>query len=399
MDPMATLDPIGTRIAVWRDARGLSQAHLAAMVGRSQPWMSKVESGLKSASLRQSDLLSVAQALQVTVAELLGLPPDPLSDPVRAPASAAVAGIRAALVELAAGERRTSDVDVGQVAGRVAALTAARMQADYTTAAVRLPDLLLDAGSHGEVAAPYLVEALFTARATLKGLGHVDLAREAAHLAVSTAKASGDGPWVGQAVYSYVHALPTELSDMGVRMLSRQADDLQADTTRAGLETYGMCHLMCALRAAIAKDPATAAGHLAEAADVASRIGMPAGDQPSGFNGQWFCAPNVDLWRVAVAAELGDAGEALAVRDRLDVAAIPYPNRLGYYWADLGRALASGEQDEAAMAALVNAEAAAPQFFRMSPGSVDLVRVLVNRARNRAVSGPGGQLARRLNVL
>ncbi len=402
MNPMTTpyTDPIGTRIARWREARGWSQQVLAGLIGRSQGFVSLVESGRRQVD-RRSELLLFADALQVTVGELLGMPPDPLRDPVRAPASAAVAGIRSALVDLTRGVRRPAEVPLEQVRQQVTAMTEARMRADYAATALAMRQVLLAAGAHGSDGAPALVEALFTCRATLKGLGHVDLARQAAELAVTTAQNGAEGPWLGQATYSYVHALPTELAGMGVQILSDHADGLQRDPSREGLETYGMCHLMIALQAAISSDAATAAAHLDEAAAVAAHVGAPGPEAPLGFNGQWFCPVNVDLWRVAIAAELGDASAAVEVRDRLDLRGLDLPpNRLGYYWGDMGRALARSEQDdEAALLALVNAEAAAPQWFRMSPGSVDLTRVLVNRSQDRAVTGPARKLARGLNLI
>jgi transcriptional regulator with XRE-family HTH domain len=64
---------IGERIAFYRRRRGLTQAVLAGLVGRSEDWLSKVERGDRQ--IRRLDVLTeVAQALRVTLGDLLGQP-------------------------------------------------------------------------------------------------------------------------------------------------------------------------------------------------------------------------------------------------------------------------------------------------------------------------------------
>lgn len=61
----------GQRIARARRRRGLSQAALAGLVGRSESWLSQVERGLRQVD-SHSVLLSLAEVLRVDVAELTG---------------------------------------------------------------------------------------------------------------------------------------------------------------------------------------------------------------------------------------------------------------------------------------------------------------------------------------
>ena len=63
--------PIGERIAVYRRRRGLSQAALAALIGRSESWLSQVERGKRSAD-RLSVLVEMAKILHVDVEALTG---------------------------------------------------------------------------------------------------------------------------------------------------------------------------------------------------------------------------------------------------------------------------------------------------------------------------------------
>jgi transcriptional regulator with XRE-family HTH domain len=64
---------VGERIAFYRRRRGLTQAVLAGLVGRSEDWLSKVERGERE--VRRVDLLAdVAKALRVSLGDLLGQP-------------------------------------------------------------------------------------------------------------------------------------------------------------------------------------------------------------------------------------------------------------------------------------------------------------------------------------
>src|SRR5437868_4027943 len=69
---MATLG-LGARIAAYRRRRGLSQAALAGLVGRSESWLSQVERGVRSVD-RLSVLLDLARVLHVNVEALTGRP-------------------------------------------------------------------------------------------------------------------------------------------------------------------------------------------------------------------------------------------------------------------------------------------------------------------------------------
>lgn len=64
---------IGERVAFYRARRGLTQAVLASLVGRSEDWLSKIERGERE--IRRLDILGeVASALRVSLADLLGQP-------------------------------------------------------------------------------------------------------------------------------------------------------------------------------------------------------------------------------------------------------------------------------------------------------------------------------------
>ena len=64
---------LGARIAAYRRRRGLSQAALAGLIGRSESWLSQVERGIRSVD-RLSVLLDLASVLRIDVEALIGRP-------------------------------------------------------------------------------------------------------------------------------------------------------------------------------------------------------------------------------------------------------------------------------------------------------------------------------------
>lgn len=389
-------DRIGDRIRVWRKRRGgMTQKTLADLAGLSQSYISQIESGQVPLD-RKSTQAAVASALNISVAQLLGKPHD--SDPLRARAVAHVPAIRAVLVEMAAGQRRTPGRDADSLRDVVRHVTDLRNAADYAAVAPLLPDLLTDLYGHDGGLAPQTVEALFCTRYALKTMGYPDLALTAAQVGVQVAEGYEEPAWRGQAVYSLVQAFPVESAALGARMTAVTADELQG--VAEAQEVYGCLHILAAFESAVALNQADAAAHLDEAADVARVLGEPEryGDVSAGFNGNWFGPTQVEYWRVAVAAELGDTGEAVRVSERINLDAAPVPNRWVYYWTDLARALAAGGEDQGAMRALARAERAAPQHFRFNPVVRSLVPTLIQRAARKAVGDEMLALAQKLGI-
>lgn len=390
---------LGKRIRAWRRRRsGMSQATLAGLAGLSQGYISQLESGDKPLD-RKHTQAAIAAALNVSVAQLIGQAGGQ-DDPVRACALAHVPTIRNALVEISSGERRTPRRDRDTLIEHTRQLTDARNAADYAQVAAHLPDLLLDLYGAGPALTPQLVEALFATRYALKTMGYPDLGLTAAQVGVRVADEFGDPAWLGQATYSLVQAYPVESAALGATRIAAAADALQDVSGRAAQEVYGCLHILAGFQHAVQGDAATAGVHLDEATAVAVRLGEPDryADLSAGFNGNWFGPTQVDYWRVAVAAELGDAGEAIRVADRIDLQVLPVPNRWVYLWIDLARAQVANNMDAAAMVALGKAERAAPQHFRFNPVTANLVHTIIGRAKRRAVSADMLGLARKLGL-
>lgn len=393
------MQTMGERIRSWRRRRdGMSQKLLADLSGLSQAYISQIESGQRPLD-RKSTQAAIASALNVSVPQLIGKPADD-ADPVRDRAMVHVPAIRETLVELAHGERHRPERDPDQLRAAVVEATELRNAADYAALAPRLPMLLRELAGHDGAMAPEIVEVLFAARYALKTMGCPDLAREAAEIGLRVATEHNEPSSLGVATYSLVQSFPLESAALGYQLVNRATNDLARATGRDGQEMYGCLHLLTAFQAAIAERADQAAAHLDEAADVARVLGEPERRSQliAGWNGNWFGPAQVEVWRVAVAAELGDTGNAARVASRIDLAALPVPNRHVYYWIDLARALAAGGQDLDAMHALGRAERAAPQHFRFSRVALDLVSTLIARAKRRAVGAELAALARKLGL-
>lgn len=373
---------IGERVACWRRRRGKSQRVLAGLAGMSQPYLSQIESGQKPVD-RRATLIALANALQVSVADLAGATGDP-TDPAKASATAYVPEIRRALVLREMGEVG------GQPRHDVAAAMAAGGAYDFAGLAPMVPGLL--AGLRGAD----LIQVAHVSSYLLSDLGHPDLGRDAARLAISEANAVGEPAWIGVAEFIRVLAMPPEMPEAALRLAMRAADDLQAlagDTEVR--QAYGMLHLAAGLRSAVAGGRAAAFDHLAEARQAAESLGEPAA---LGLNRFAFGPTNVGFWTVALHLETGEPQRALEAAARLDPSAVPLANRQGPFFSDVATAFAATGRDDEAVAAFLRAEAVGPQWFRLRPTSRDTIASIIRRRRRHAITAPLRRAARAVNL-
>ena len=365
---------IGQRVAAWRRRRGLTQRVLAGLAGISQPYLSQIETGLRPVE-RHSTLIGLANALQVSVAELLEQPGDP-TDPVKASAAVTVGEIRAAIILREEGRTRPGD------GASVEAAMAAAIAKDHRTLGPMLPALI------GSCTGTDLVRAGYAATRYLLDLGYPDLAREAANLARAGARRDEVAPmWLGVAEFQRVQTLPPETAPFAAEEAARAADDLQpfiADPDTR--EVYGMLHLVTAQKEAIAGDASSARSHLDEAATEALTLGDPADGR--GVCSLAFGPTNVGLWRLAINNQLGEPEAAISAAEGVDPRRTRVPDRHAYYWVDLAQALAAVRRDQDAITALLRAEAVCPQWVRIRKEVHDTVNVVLTRTQRGAVSTP-----------
>lgn len=376
----------------------MTQQALADLAGLSQAYISQIESGRKPLD-RKSTQVAIASALNISVCQLLGTA-DERADPILDRAAMHLPAIRAALIEVGTGERRAPRRDREAVRVAVQEMIDLRGEADYASAAARLPDLLLDVAAHGDAFSAEAIELADCAMTTCKAMGNIDLGRAAAEIGLRAADRQDSPAWRGQAIFGWIHSFPAESAALGARIAARTADELQGIARPEAREVYGFLHLTSALQAAVASRLDDARAHLSEATDVARSLGEPkrTSSFAAGFNGNWFGPTNVRCWQIAIAAELGDTGAAIETAAQTDLSALPVPHRQVHFWTDYARALATASKDRDAMVALAKAERAAPQHFRRNPVVRDLVATLINRAKRRAVAGEMTALARKLGI-
>ncbi|MEV6297863.1 helix-turn-helix transcriptional regulator [Actinoplanes sp. NPDC051861] len=361
---------IGGNVAYWRKKRGKNQRVLAGLASMSQPYLSQIERGIRSVNNRGT-LAALANALEVSIADLTGQPGDP-NEPSRAAAAAHVPAIREALIRREFGELEEPRHDVRQ-------LMVAGGRYDFATVAPQLPNML------GGLRGGDLVQVAHVGVYTLKHLGYADLAREAARLAVTEARELGDPAWIGIAEFIRILAMPPEMPGAPTRLAQRVADELQPHIGDPRVrQAYGMLHLHAGLRAAVDRRGDTAHDHLLEAGQAARSLGEPEDDL--GLARFAFGPTNVGFWEVAIELELGEPQRAVEASDRVAPGRIPLANRQAPYFADVGTALVQAGRDHEAIAAFLRSEAAGPQWFRLRPTVRDTIGSVVRRTKRNAVT-------------
>jgi transcriptional regulator with XRE-family HTH domain len=389
----------GARIRFWRLKRGLSQRTLAGLAGLSQGFVSQVEAGLKEID-RRSTLVRLADALQVSVADIVGQPFAP-GDPQHARALTAIPEIRAALVGLTYLDLRpAASRTPAELGASVSELMQHRRKCEYADAAQMIAPLLRDLGAtaYGPRSKDraeglrLLALTTYTAAFVLKYLGFVDLPLSAAERCHDAAHELGKPEWIGLAEFTRLHMLPPESRDVGRQLAATTTDLLARELTSPEvLQAYGMLHLTSAWTEALAGDTDAVGTHLDEADGIAGRLGADPRD--GGFAQMNFGPANIAQWRVSLALEAGESGRAVKLARSFRPGAFISPSRIAAFHIDFGSALAAGRRnDTEALAEFVHAERVAPQRVRLSPVVRDTVGAMLRRARADA----GGDMLRGL---
>ncbi|MEV6971762.1 helix-turn-helix domain-containing protein [Hamadaea sp. NPDC051192] len=372
---------IGRRIRYWRRRRGgMTQQILADRAGLSQSYISQVENGIENPDSR-STLIAIAQALDISMAELLGFPGDP-ADPNKAEAVASVPEVRLALLEVEIMERPAEARSGDELAARLARIDALRLSCDFANSVPELPYLLRHSIGHS----PRLRAAILHATASLlRSIGYRDLAWRASDMALAAVRESDDLSLLGPVQFTRLKCMPGERPALLEAEARRTYEELQPHTsdelTRRG---YGALHLSAALVESVQKRTVDLNSHFDEAASVARSLGEPL--HPGGMS-MSFGPTNVDLWRMATALELGQFHRVVEISKDVDPTALRDANRISTYWLDSARALAHlpGREGDA-LAHLQKAKDAAPQYMRILPAARNTVSVMITRAKRAAVA-------------
>ncbi|WP_018353285.1 helix-turn-helix domain-containing protein [Longispora albida] len=385
------MEDVGERVKLWRKRRGMTQRVLAGLAGMSQPYLSQIESGVRTVE-RRSTLLDLAKALAVSVSDLTGLPGDP-TDPAKAKAAAAVPVIRAALVDIYGETARPTGRSSEQFAADVLAAGDLRAATDFAGLAPLLPDLLRDAYRYRT----WLSHTAALSTSCLRALGYRDLAWQAADLAVRVAREDDDIARLGVAQFQLLQVTPVESSATAARIAQTARDELEPHLSNPVVrQAYGMLHLRQALHVAVTGG-AGHQDHLHEASNLAASLGEPAGGE---YDLLGFGPTNVGLWSMAVAHELGEPHRVIEIGRDVQPDRLPkLRGRQASYYLDLGKALAAiGGHEREAVVMVGRACHVAPQYVRVMPSARSAVASMITRAKRRAVADDLRSLASKMGI-
>lgn len=381
---------IGERVAFYRRRRGLSQAVLADLVGRTEDWLSKIERGQRD--IRRLDVLAeVAKALRVTLGDLLGEPvlmeDEEQDDDVPAIRDALMAPQRLSQT-LFSSSMSQEYIDPAPVARLAEATWSSYQKGDIGRVVAALPGLIktaqrletasADDADYRRSCAAVSARVHHLAATTLSKVGEADLAWIAAERAMQAADTSDDPLVLASAARSGTHALlavgrfddALELGDTAARWLTpRMADD-----DPSALSLYGMLHLRSAVAAARHNDRGTTTELLSRAGQAADRLGVDANYWQTGFG-----PSNVELHRLSAALDLGDVAYVTDTGPSVNVDELP-AERQATHLIDVARALSMVARDEEALQTLLTAEQRAPTLVRHSTAVREAVRNMYRRA-------------------
>lgn len=381
---MLSTATVGERIALYRRRRGLGQAQLARLVGRTASWLEQVERGVRSVD-RAAVLGQLAAVLRVPVGDLA---PGSLVEQERDEEAPAVAAVRAALT---AYPTLAKPVNGRPPSGRE--LIALRYAVDHAwelVSAARqselaelLPGLLARAEaaraawvrSDDRTSLTLAAETYQLTSALLSQACEPVLAWLAADRALVVAELSGDRLLTAASAFRLTEAfLTADRLEQALHVATATADALERRLENAAPElvsVWGALHLLAAVAAAGRQQREQALAHLDHAGTAARRVGEGRNDGHTGFG-----PAAVALHEVSVAVELGDPVRALRVATTVDTGPLA-PEHLARLSIDVARAAAQHGRPDEAVTALLQAERLTPELVAASSRSREVVRELL----------------------
>ncbi|UQA93726.1 helix-turn-helix domain-containing protein [Streptomyces halobius] len=371
LDETAAGGPIGARLAAWRLRRGLTRDGLASRTGLDLDYVAGLETGLEWVD-RRGPVAALAAALRLDVADLTGQPYPPRGEE-HAAVRAVAFHLRRRLV------RPRSDTPSGPRLEELAERTRAAADADATgderSLALALPELI-ETADHTVATAPAAgqeeamrlrVEAHVLGAGLLRRLGYKDLAWMLLHRA---------RPGTREQLPVLVEEVRL-LIDLGLPEYALARAE-RAEDAGAGWEMpvlAAVAQAMAGRRQQAERLLATAAGRATSARELAMVVAA----------------------RAAVAAEYGDAEEAVGHARAADLAALSGAHRSRLLTV---AAAAEARQDRADQAAarLVEADAAAPLRLRLDPFAREVIAVLAARTSDTALATAVRSLAERAGL-
>jgi transcriptional regulator with XRE-family HTH domain len=378
----------GARVAKLRKDRGLTQAELAARIGRTASWVSQVERGVQPV-VRLDVLQLLAQGLE---APLQTLQPNAPAEPqehadVEQPND--LDGARLVISGHPALRAVLGD-DPGEHPGLLELSSEARHvwdlahSAEFAQLSTELERLVprLEGASRAvepDQQGPYfalLSQTYQALSAAFVRQDEADAAWVAADRAIRAAELAERPHLVCAAIVRLTQAfVRLKRFDQAEHAAASAIDALQEHTAGKAapeaLSVLGALHLALAFVHARAGRRMEARAEIANAREVAARIGEDRNDYDLEFG-----PTNVEIQAVSTAVELGDAGEALDIGHTIDAAQLSAERR-SRLLMDLGRAYTQRRQIGEALDCLLRAEELAPESARSHVAARSSIRELM----------------------
>ncbi|MFY1625471.1 helix-turn-helix domain-containing protein [Micromonospora sp. WMMD735] len=373
--------PVGRRVAYWRGRRKLSQQVLADRLGKSKSWVDKVERGVRALD-KVSTLQDIAAVLRIEPGVLLGRHAEPAGVTERAEG---VERIRTALttyeIALARPNTRRPVLTAERLTRETAHAWTAFQLARYPQVVDLVPELVADAQrTHAQdprAGRVPLVEAYRVTASLLVKLGAFDVAWLAVDRAMTVATGNrvlvaATAVQLGQVLRGSGRARVAK--SVMLTAAYRIAPPMIESGPPAELSLCGTLLVQAALAAACAGDDRTAAELFDEAAEMAAQVGDGHDHHRTGFG-----PTAVELARITVAVELGDAEAAVAWHEKVTMRDgwrwLPAEHRAAYL-IDVARAYLQANDPVNAGRVLMEAHRTAPaEIYHRPTGRETLAQV------------------------
>lgn len=397
--------PVGRRIRLARERRGLTRAVLAGLLGKSESWLKRVELG-QLQSPRLPTLLKVAEILKVAdLSDLTGTHGTVETAALITVGHPALPAVRRAIVT-APLVPDGPPPDLAHLRARLDLAWRIRHTSPRhrTALAELLPALITDATAatrqhtNGSRQPAYgiLAEVMNLSQMFVAYQPDPTLLWRVAERGLMAAQESGEPATIAAAVWFLGQAHrdagqwdeATAVVDDALAMLETRLPD--ADTE--SISMYGALCFEAAYTAARMGEAGLAWRMWDRAEQTAARLPADHYHRQTSFS-----RVIIGAHAVTAAVELQTPGEAARFARRTSAAAIPSAPRRGRHLIEVARAEAARGNDEAVLSTLQAAQESAPETLRYNGYGRRMVLDLLEGPR--ALRRPAGDLARAVGLL
>jgi transcriptional regulator with XRE-family HTH domain len=376
---------IGARLLRIRLARRKSLRVVAGLAGMGKSKLSQIERG-EVALDSISDIVALANALQIAPSELMRLP---VPAPANGHTDSTIEAIRLALDAIDVGRPEGLVVPVAALREQVAQIHRQRRACQTAEVATELPVLvrnlhttLIAGADHDELLELGVYLHAHVTRWWLReAVAPADLIRRVVFLARRLAQERDTVSTLGVAGFIVADTL---LSGGAFALGQAELDALSMPPTT--VETAGLVGQITALHATAARlndRPGDMAAPLDAADELAERFGSTGEIDSVGYV---FGPVDAAVMRMALALEAGDADQSAGIARGVDPERHPFTVNRANWWMWYGRALARlrGRREDAVMA-LRRAEQIHPHRVQRDPFVRDVLAGMLARSQRDAV--------------